>query len=43
MNTIFISWEKSKTSKVHVLILKLTNELDWKIGENIVALSNFSI
>ena len=33
----------SKTSKPHVLILKLTNQLDLKIGENIIALSNLSI
>ena len=33
----------SKTSKLHVLILKLTNKLDLRIGENIIALSNLSI
>ena len=35
--------EKSKTSKLHVLILKLTNKLDLRIGEKIIALSNLSI
>ena len=35
--------EKSKMSKPHVLILKLTNKLDLRIGEKIIALSNLSI
>ena len=35
--------ENSKTSKLHVLILKLTNKLDLRIGEKIIALSNLSI
>ena len=35
--------ENSKTSKPHVLILKLTNKLDVRIGEKVIALSNFSI
>ena len=35
--------ENSKTSKPHVLILKLTNKLDLRIGEKIIALSNLSI
>ena len=43
MNTIFMNSENSKTSKSHVLVLKLTNELDLRIGENIIALSNLSI
>ena len=33
----------SKTSKPHVLILRLTNKLDLRIGEKIIALSNLSI
>ena len=33
--------ENSKTSKPHVLVLKLTNKLDLRIGEKIIALSNF--
>ena len=32
--------ENSKTFKSHVLILKLTNKLDLRIGENSIALSN---
>ena len=35
--------ENSKTSKTHVLILKLTNKLDLRIGQEIIALSNLSI
>ena len=35
--------ENSKTSKLHVLVLKSTNKLDLKIGEKIIALSNLSI
>ena len=43
MDTIFKNSENSKTSKPHVLILKLTNKLDLRIGEEIIALSNVSI
>ena len=35
--------ENSKTSKPHVLILKLTNKLDLRIGKKVIALSNPSI
>ena len=35
--------ENSKTSKPHVLILKLTNKLDLTIGEETITLSNLSI
>ena len=35
--------ENSKTSKPHILILKLINKLDLRIGEKIIALSNFSM
>ena len=35
--------ENSKTSKPHILISKLTNKLDLRIGEKIIALSNLSI
>ena len=35
--------ENSKTSKPHVLTLKLTNKLDLRIGEKVIALSNLSI
>ena len=43
MNTIFMNSENSKTSKLHVLTLKRTNELDLRLGEKIIALSNLSI
>ena len=43
MDTIFTNSENSKTSKPHVLILKLNNNLDLTIGEKIIAISNLSI
>ena len=43
MDTIFMNSENSRTSKLHVLILKLTNKLDLRIGEKIIALSTLSI
>ena len=43
MNAMFINSENSKTSKALILMLKLTNELDLRIGEMIIALSNLSI
>ena len=43
MNTIFMNSENSKTSKPHVLILKLTDKLDLRRGEKSIALSNLSI
>ena len=43
MDTIFMNSKKSKTSELQVLILKLTNKLDLRIGEKIIALSNISI
>ena len=35
--------KSSKTSKQHVLTIKLTSKLDLKIGEKVIALSNLSI
>ena len=35
--------ENRKTSQPHVLILKLTNKLDLRIGEKIINLSNLNI
>ena len=35
--------ENGKTSKPHVLELKLTNKLDLRLGGKIIALSNLSI
>ena len=43
MDTIFMNSENSKTSKPHVLTLKLTSKLDLRIGEKVIALSNLSI
>ena len=43
MDTIFMNSENSKTSKPHVLILKLTNKLDLRIGEKTIAISNLTI
>ena len=37
MDTIFMNSENSKTSKLLVLILKLTNKLDLEIGEKTIA------
>ena len=38
-----MNFENSKTSKPHVLILKLTDKLDLKKGEKSIAISNLSI
>ena len=35
--------ENSKTSKPHVLKLKLTSKLDLRLGEKVIALSSLSI
>ena len=43
MDTIFMNSENSKNSESHVLITKLTNKLDLRIGEKTIALSNRSI
>ena len=43
MDTIFMNSENSKTSEPHVIVLKVTNKLDLRIGEKIIALSNLSI
>ena len=39
MNTIFVNSENSKTPKSDALILKLTNRLDLRIVEKVIALS----
>ena len=41
-DTIFMNSENSKTPKPYVLILKLTNRLDLRIGKKVIALSNLS-
>ena len=43
MDTIFMNSENSRTSKPHILILKLTDKLDLRIGKKVIALSNLSI
>ena len=43
MDTIFMNSENSKTSKPYVIILKLTDKLDLRIGKKSIALSNLSI
>ena len=43
MDTTFINSGNSEMSEPHVLILKLTNKLDLRIDEKIIALSNLSI
>ena len=43
MDTIIMNSENSKNSELHVLISKLTNKLDLRIGEKTIALSNLSI
>ena len=43
MNTIYINSGNSKTSKGHILMLKLTDKLDLRIGEKSIALSNPNI
>ena len=40
---IFMNSENSKTSKSYVLVLKLTNKLDLRIGEKNITLSILSI
>ena len=43
MDTIFTNSGNSKTSKPHILKLKLADKLDLRIGERVIALSNLSI
>ena len=43
MNVLFMNSENSKTSKSHVLNLKLTSQFDLRIGEKVIALPNLSI
>ena len=41
MNTVFMNSRNSKTSKSHVLIIKLVEKMVW--GEKSIAVSNLSI
>ena len=43
MDTIYMNSENSKTPEPHILKLKLTDKLDPRIGEKVIALSNLSI
>ena len=43
MNVIFTNSVNSETSNSNVLVLKLSNKLDLRIGEKVIALSNLSI
>ena len=43
MDIIFMNSENSKTSKPHALIFKLTNKLDLRMDEKVIASSNLSI
>ena len=43
MDTIFMNSENSRTSKPHILILKLIDKLDLRIGKKAIALSNLGI
>ena len=43
MDAIFMNSENSKTSKPHVLVLKLNDKLVLRKGERSVSLSNLSI
>ena len=43
MDTIFMNSENNKASQPRILVLKLTNKLYLRIGENTMASSNLSI
>ena len=43
MDTIFMNSENSKTSKPHILKLKLTDKLNLSLDKKVIALSNLSI
>ena len=43
MDTIFMNFENSITSKYYALVLKLTDKLDLKRVQKSIALSNLSI
>ena len=43
MDTIFMNSENSKTFEPHFFLLKLSNKLDLRICEKVIALSNISI
>ena len=43
MDTISMNSENSRTSKYHILMLKLTDKLDLRRDEKSITLSNLSI
>ena len=43
MDTIFMNTKNRQTSKPHVLILKFTDKLDLRRGQNRIALPNLNI
>ena len=43
MDTIFMNSGNSKTSKLHVLILKLNDKSDLRLGEKTITLSNLGV
>ena len=43
MDTIFMNSDNSKSSKPHILKLRLTSKLDLRLGLKIIALSKLSI
>ena len=43
MDIIFMNLDNSKSSKPHILKLKLTNKLDLRLCKKVIALSNLSI
>ena len=43
MDTMFMNSENSKISKPHVLIFKLSNELDLRMDEKVIALWNLNM
>ena len=43
MDTIFMNSENSKTPNPHVLVLKLINKLDLRMGKKVIALPNLSV
>ena len=43
IGAILMNSENSKKSQSHILVLKLTNKLDLRVGEKTIALSNLSI
>ena len=43
MDTIFMNSENSRTPEPHILKLKLTDKLDLRLDQKVIALSNVSM